>query len=209
MAEKENVSALFDGEDNDKRLVAALGSDKSAQESWKSYSVIRDTLRGDAPASLDWDIASRVSAALEDEPSHSKASQEMPPVQSTPVIQPHKESQPRPGSFTLPGWLQPLGQVGMAAAVCMAIIVGVQSQNPTTDLYSSEVGSQPPVLETVPFSGAAEPVSINSETERSNTTLSEEQLREQRRRINALLQDFELQLRLNAKSADTEQDLQK
>nr|WP_235869565.1 sigma-E factor negative regulatory protein [Veronia nyctiphanis] len=72
MADKENVSSFFDGEDRDKRVIEALGSDSGAQASWKSYSVIRDTLRGEAPATLDWDIASSVSAALENEPSYSR-----------------------------------------------------------------------------------------------------------------------------------------
>nr|WP_235869566.1 anti sigma-E factor RseA C-terminal domain-containing protein [Veronia nyctiphanis] len=90
----------------------------------------------------------------------------------------------------------------------MAILIGVQTQPPGSDSpILAEATSQPPILETIPFSGAAEPVSLSREVEKPNA-VSDEQLREQRLRINALLQDFELQLRLNADAVEPKTELQ-
>ncbi len=79
--------------------------------------------------------------------------------------------------------------------------------------YSGQDPAQPeaeqlPVLQTIPFAGSAEPVSLtrDSVAKSSNESVN---VQEQRRRINALLQDYELQLRLNSedhasRTADTE-----
>lgn len=190
MAEKENLSALFDGNAIDQALIDALENDPSAQQTWKSYAVTRDVMRGDAPKHPSWDIASRVALALEDEPAHSP--------QAVPNVVPMQESQPAPqvARRGLPSWLQQLTQVGMAAAVSLVVIVGVQQYNGGGQGDPVLAGSQPPVLQTIPLSGSAEPVSLSRESLQGNPT--EAQLMEQRRRVNAMFQDYELQLRLNA-----------
>ena len=52
------------------------------------------------------------------------------------------------------------------------------------------------MLETVPLAGVAEPVSWTRES--AEKQASDNHVQEQRRRVNALLQDYELQLRLNS-----------
>lgn len=190
MAEKENISALLDGEAVDKQLISEMLRDQDAADTWKSYNAISDVMRGDAPQSLNWDIANSVAAALDKEPAHFPQNHE--------TVTDFREAQPTPAQVKrfMPGWLQHLTQVGMAACVSLAVIVGVQQYNGGENTDPAIQATQPPVLETIPFSGAAEPVSLNRDNLRSNPT--EAQVMEQRRRINAMLQDYELQLRLNA-----------
>lgn len=58
--QKEKLSALMDGETLDSELLGILSKDKALQQSWQSYHLIRDTLRGDVGNVLHLDIASRV-----------------------------------------------------------------------------------------------------------------------------------------------------
>lgn len=188
MSNKENISALLDGETIDKALLSDLGHDKDAQQTWQNYHLIGDVMRGDAPKSADWDIASRVAVALEDEPAHSSK------------VQPLMESQPTPkqAKRAMPQWLTQFGQVAVAACVSFAVIVGVQQYGGSIDGNAVEQ-SEIPVLQTVPLAGSVEPVSLTRESVRpqGETAASDEKIAEQRRRINTILQDYELQLRLN------------
>lgn len=63
--QKEKLSALMDGETLDSDLLGSLSKDKALQQSWESYHLIRDTLRGDVGEVLHLDIVSRVAEALE------------------------------------------------------------------------------------------------------------------------------------------------
>ncbi|WP_268648233.1 RseA family anti-sigma factor, partial [Escherichia coli] len=45
--QKEKLSALMDGESFDSELLSSLSQDRTLQQSWQSYHLIRDTLRGD------------------------------------------------------------------------------------------------------------------------------------------------------------------
>ncbi|MDD1791892.1 anti-sigma E factor [Enterovibrio makurazakiensis] len=197
MAEKENLSALFDGNEIDQALIDALENDPSSQEAWKSFAVTRDVMRGDAPKNPSWDIAASVAAALDNEPTYG-----LQTAASQPDVVPLRESQPTPkvARSSMPSWLQQLTQVGMAAAVSLVVIVGVQQYNGGFDANTTFASSQPPVLQTIPLSGSAEPVSLSRNSVQGNP--SEALLMEQRRRVNAMFQDYELQLRLNADEID-------
>ncbi|OEE66511.1 anti-sigma E factor [Enterovibrio norvegicus FF-33] len=200
MAEKENLSALFDGNEIDQALIEALENDPSAQEAWKSFAVTRDVMRGDAPKNPNWDIAASVAAALDSEPSYGLQTSDAQTVDTVVAqnVVPLHESQPTPQTArkSMPSWLQQLTQVGMAAAVSLAVIVGVQQYNGGFDANTTLANSQPPVLQTIPLGGSAEPVSLSRDSMQSNP--SEALVMEQRRRVNAMFQDYELQLRLNA-----------
>jgi len=188
MADKEQLSALMDGESVDQALLAELSHDAESQKSWQNYHLIGDVMRGESPASAEWDIAGKVALALEDEPAYHTV--------PTPAV----ESQPTPQQArrALPSWLSQFGQVAMAACVSLAVILGVQQYGAGVDGAQSQ--AELPVLQTIPFTGSAEPVSLSAKTSPS----SEAQLMEQRRRVNALLQDYNLQLRLNSKAIDSE-----
>jgi len=189
MADKEKLSALMDGELVDKALISELEQDQESLQSWQNYHLIGDVMRGEAPEKPEWNIAESVALALEDEPAHSTVTQ----------LEQHRrvESQPTPSQARrqMPVWLNQFGQVAMAACVSLVVILGVQQ-------YGGSDASVPeaetlPVLQTIPFSGSAEPVSLTrSSVEQPNS--NEINVQEQRRRINAMLQDYELQLRLNS-----------
>nr|WP_241033851.1 sigma-E factor negative regulatory protein [Vibrio maerlii] len=196
MADKEKLSALMDGELIDKALISELENSQDDQQTWKNYHLIGDVMRGEAPAKPEWNIAESVAAAIELEPTYGSET-----TQQAEVV-PAVEAQPTPNEAKkgLPAWFTQFGQVAMAACVSMAVIIGVQQ-------YGGEDSVSPnndiPVLQTVPFAGSVEPVSLTRESVNpAQPQHNEANLQEQRRRINAMLQDYELQLRLNEEVND-------
>ena len=198
MADKEKLSALMDGETIDKALIVDLESDQESMNTWQSYHLIGDVMRGDAPETKDWNIADSVAAALEAEPAHS-AMPNLHQVNVEPTVAPIEE-QPKPqqAKRQLPAWLQQFGQVAVAACVSLAVVLGVQ-QYGGSDPAAPE---QLPVLQTIPFVGSAEPVSLTRDS--VSKPVSEANLQEQRKRVHALLEDYELQLRLNGDASSME-----
>ncbi|RJX70505.1 anti-sigma E factor [Vibrio sinensis] len=197
MADKEKLSALMDGELVDKALIVELEKDQESLQAWQNYHLIGDVMRGDTPQCKEWNIAESVALALENEPAYNQF--DLNKVAK--LDDARLESQPLPSKAkaSLPTWLTQFGQVAVAASVSLAVIVGVQ-QYDGTDSAVSEV-DQFPVLQTVPFAGSAEPVSLTrNEVEQPNSR-GEVNVQEQHRRINAMLQDYELQLRLNSESS--------
>ncbi|TNV20122.1 anti-sigma-E factor RseA [Buttiauxella sp. B2] len=193
--QKEKLSALMDGETLDSELLSTLSKDESLQKSWESYHLIRDTMRGDTSELLHFDIAANVMAAIENEPVRNV----------TPLI---IEQQPEPQQWQkmsfwnkVRPWASQLTQMGVAACVSLAVIVGVQHYN-----GQSENSAQPeaPVFNTLPMMGKASPVSLGVPSD-STASTGQQQVQEQRRRINAMLQDYELQRRLHAEQLQFEQ----
>ena len=66
--QKEQLSALMDGETLDSELLNELAHNPEMQKTWENYHLIRDSMRGDTPEVLHFDISSRVMAAIEEEP---------------------------------------------------------------------------------------------------------------------------------------------
>ena len=121
--QKEKLSALMDGEAIDTELLSSLSTDTRLQQDWQSYHLIRDTLRGDIGNVVHLDIADRVAAALANQPV------KLVPGSAT-------ESQPQPHTWQkmpfwqkVRPWASQLTQVGVAACVSLAVIVGVQHYN--------------------------------------------------------------------------------
>ncbi|MBY3673918.1 MULTISPECIES: sigma-E factor negative regulatory protein [Vibrio] len=194
MADKEKLSALMDGEMIDNELILGLAQDQDARDTWKNYHLIGDVLRGDAPIHKEWNIAESVALALENEPAHN-------PLKVIDLQQARLEAQPKPqqAKRQLPAWLSQFGQVGIAACVSLAVVFGVQQYAG----QSSGVENELPVLQTIPFAGSAEPVSLTRDSVEKHAPDSS--MQEQRRRVNALLQDYELQLRLNSENTASHQ----
>lgn len=65
--QREKLSAMMDGEVLDVELLNAISCDSTLQKRWESYHLIRDTLRNDTPDVINFDIAGKVAAALENE----------------------------------------------------------------------------------------------------------------------------------------------
>ncbi len=194
MADKEKLSALMDGELIDKALIQELGQDQESRKAWQNYHLIGDVVRGEAPAKPEWNIAESVALALENEPVHRAVDSHSANVIS--ITDAPKESQPEPqkAKRQLPGWLTQFGQVAVAACVSLVVILGVQQYGGSGSAVPQ--AEQLPVLQTVPFAGSAEPVSLTRESvERS---MGEANMQEQRERVHAMLRDYELQLRINS-----------
>ncbi|ADM99582.1 anti-sigma-E factor RseA [Dickeya dadantii] len=198
--QKEKLSALMDGEAVDSALLGALSKDDKLQQSWQRYHLVRDTLRGDVSETLmNIDIAARVAAALEQEP-----------VQFNPKAVP--ESQPHPRTWqALPFWhkVRPLAshltQIGVAACVSLAVIVGVQHYQ-QNNAMSDSVAETAPALSTLPvMGGSASPVSLSVPAENSVAHTGQRQMQAQHERINALLQDYELQRRVHSDQLQLQQ----
>ncbi|MCK6264755.1 sigma-E factor negative regulatory protein [Vibrio sp. ZSDE26] len=196
MADQEKLSALMDGEVVDKALISEIELDQESLDTWKNYHLIGDVMRGDTPKVAEWNIAENVALALEDEPAHGLLNSDNVSELASRRI----ESQPTPrqAKQQLPAWLSQFGQVAVAACVSLAVILGVQQYGGTE---SSSV-DQLPVLQTIPLTGSVEPVSLSRESvDKPNQNVN---VQEQRRRVNAMLLDYELQLRLNSEESEND-----
>ncbi len=179
----------MDGELVDQALISEIEQDEESLQAWNHYHLIGDTLRGETPANPQWDIASKVALALDDEPAHT--------TRSVNNVASMLEAQPTPqkARSRMPSWLSNLTQVGIAACVSLVVVLGVQQYSGSDSTNVASDSDQLPVLQTIPFAGSAEPVSLTRDSVRPQS--DEAKAMEQHRRANALMQDYELQLRLN------------
>ncbi|EGR1893909.1 anti-sigma E factor [Vibrio vulnificus] len=194
MADKEKLSALMDGEIVDKALIKELAQDDDVLASWRNYHLIGDVMRGEAPQQPEWNIAESVALALENEPAYSLHQQKVIELTQMP---PESQPLPQQARRQLPAWLSQFGQVAVAACVSLAVILGVQQYGGSDP--AAPQADQLPVLQTIPFAGSAEPVSLTRES--VEKSMSESSIQEQRKRVHAMLRDYELQLRLNSDSS--------
>ncbi|MEG9499072.1 sigma-E factor negative regulatory protein [Mannheimia indoligenes] len=172
ITQHEYLSAYMDGQDVDKEFVETLTNSPELQQKWASYHTIRNVMQGDEII-LGADFSAKMEALLENEEIESQANVE----------------KPKGLLLKLKRWGTPLLQAGVAASVCLVAVFGVNSFN-TND----EVAQTQPVLQTLPFSNSVEAVSYNAPAKDQPTA---EQLELQQRKINALLENHELQRRTN------------
>ncbi|AUY09284.1 MULTISPECIES: sigma-E factor negative regulatory protein [Aeromonas] len=187
MANKEQLSALMDGDLSEIEVLNELGTDPTLQDTWSRYHLIGDAMRGDLPVNLQLDLSDSIMLALEDEPAILAPKPAQP---AAPQVQPAGKVIPFVRRFG-----QQVGQYAIAASVAAAVIFGVQQYQGKDGVPTS------PVLNTIPVGGSAAPVSVHYPQDGSRTGvrqqgLSEQQMQEQRERINAFLRDHQLQQRL-------------
>ncbi|MDY7829925.1 RseA family anti-sigma factor [Aeromonas caviae] len=187
MANKEQLSALMDGDLSEIEVLNELGTDPALQDTWSRYHLIGDAMRGDLPVNLQLDLSDSIMLALEDEPAILAPKPAQP---AAPQVQPAGKVIPFVRRFG-----QQVGQYAIAASVAAAVIFGVQQYQGKDGVPTS------PVLNTIPVGGSAAPVSVHYPQDGSRTGvrqqgLSEQQMQEQRERINAFLRDHQLQQRL-------------
>lgn len=172
ITQHEYLSAYMDGQDVDKEFVETLTNSPELQQKWASYHTIRNVMQGDEII-LGADFSAKMEALLENEEIESQANME----------------KPKGLLLKLKRWGTPLLQAGVAASVCLVAVFGVNSFN-----ANNEVAQTQPVLQTLPFSNSVEAVSYNAPAKDQPTA---EQLELQQRKINALLENHELQRRTN------------
>ena len=115
----ENLSALVDGEydtstSSSSLLLDAVKNDTELQLKWKSYHLIRDGLRQELPANINFDIADKIAQAIEAEPT---------------ILAPKKTWRDLPLVSNIIPFAKQGGQMAIAASVAVAMIIGVQQVN--------------------------------------------------------------------------------
>lgn len=130
---EQQMSQLMDGEWlelNPTECVAALCKDEALQAKWSRYHMIRDVMKNE-PVSAEFDLSSRISAAIEDEPTYSNitslnATSDAKPFQSAASetnvtsIQAGKSSADNKSMFKTG-----LTGFAMAASVALVTVVGM------------------------------------------------------------------------------------
>lgn len=185
---QEWVSAAVDGE-TDAQTMAELVADTHSHNKWHNYHMIGDAMRGELPQTIVLDLSASIAAAIELEPAivapQVTASEVDSPVTTQGAV--------NVGNSRVVPLFKQFGQYAIAATVAMFAIVGVQNYNQTAD----DAASPSPVLITRPLVGSASPVSLQTGAVQQNQGYTNEQMNEQRRRINTYIQDHMLQQRLN------------
>lgn len=181
--QKEQLSLLMDGEFTNDHIVDEVSHDESLQSYWHRYHIVRDTMRGQLhSSSLTLDISNQIAEAIATEDLYNQLA-----------------DQPNINTATLPkaenlilvhvkDFFAKVSQVGLAACVTLGIIAGVQYHQGQTDNTHAN-----PTLTTVPVGVNVAPVGgIHQQ--------NDQQLLEKRQydKIRLLVQDYELQKRLNA-----------
>lgn len=183
----ENLSALVDGENSDysssrSQVLDAVKDDAELQLKWKSYHLIRDGLRQELPVNMNFDIADRVSQALEAEPA---------------ILAPKRTWRDLPLIGNVVPFAKQGGQMAIAASVAVAMIIGVQHLNQTD--ANQPFNAAPPIPG---IQGGLSPVSFDQTRSIPNSDGVE-----QRRRINAYLTDHKQQLRFKTMQSNNDEPL--
>lgn len=181
----EDLSALIDGErcnpsSSSGHVLDAVKNDAELQLKWKSYHLIRDGLRQELPANINFDIADRVAQALEAEPA---------------ILAPKKTWRDLPLVGSVIPFAKQGGQMAIAASVAVAMIIGVQQFNQTD--VNQPFNAAPPIPG---IQGGLSPVSFDQTRSIPNSDGVE-----QRRRINAYLTDHKQQLRFKTKQLNSDE----
>ncbi|WP_133178704.1 sigma-E factor negative regulatory protein [Shewanella decolorationis] len=184
---QEWVSAAVDGE-TDLQTMAELAADTHSHNKWRNYHVIGDAMRGELPQTMALDLSASIAAAIELEPAIVSPQVSAPEVTAAP-----QQVAVNAGQSRVVLLFKQFGQYAIAATVAMFAIVGVQNFNQTAD----DAASPSPVLITRPLVGSASPVSLQTGPVQQNQSYTNDQMNEQRRRINTYIQDHMLQQRLN------------
>ncbi|WP_299002609.1 RseA family anti-sigma factor [uncultured Shewanella sp.] len=187
---QEWVSAAVDGEVDEKTL-ADLANDLDLHEQWRDYQIIGDAMRNELPTALNIDLSMNIAEAIEQEPCHNMTHANNQQHESKVSEVAPKQSQ---SSKIIPLFKQ-FGQYAIAASVALVVVVSVDNYNKDTSVDTSPLS----VLNTRPLVGSVSPVSLQTGAVQSNSASNakNDQLAEQRLRINAYIQDHQLQQRLN------------
>jgi sigma-E factor negative regulatory protein RseA len=226
----ESISSLVDNyspstDDNvSAHLVDNMLKDEDLSSTWQNYHLIGDVLRDEVPQSLQLDLSKTISAAIAQEatilsPNCSKQISEknIHPSTDKDVVM-HNNSAGQNTSRVvdatnrfkakISSLIKPMGQVAIAASAAALMIVGVQ--NNVTD---NSIVTPSQVVQTVPLSGYANPVSFNvqstqtqqtqqiQQTQQSKQAMNEQLASDriaQQRRLQALLKDHNQQVKLGS-----------
>lgn len=190
--QKEQLSALMDGEIREEKAVFSLIHNQDLRNSWQGYHLIRDTLRGDLDAGIHLDLSARIAAMIEQEAA----------INLT-TAKPLGRPQTNPPFWlrirrwkALSGFGSQLAQAGLAAGVSLAVIASVQHFGQAGIAHNAKDSEQIAPFVTLPLNGKTSPVSFGVPDNVFDNGLDPQQIRAQRNNVSAMLKDFELQRRL-------------
>lgn len=224
----ESISSLVDNyspstdDSISAHLVDNMLKDEHLSSTWQNYHLIGDVLREEVPQSLQLDLSETISAAIAQEAtilspnsSMQNAGKNMHPATDEAVsMHNHSEGQhtnrvvdaTNRFKAKISSLIKPMGQVAIAASAAALMIVGVQ--NNVTD-NSTVTPSQ--VVQTIPLSGYANPVSFNVQSTKTQQSQQSKQQTQQamneqlvsdriaqQRRLQALLKDHNQQVKLGS-----------
>lgn len=222
----ENLSSLMDDNQFSTELpkthksIDCVLKDNDLSDSWQNYHLIGDVLRDEVPQSLQLDLSSQIADAIANEatilsPNSAAVSSSDEPtaaeyIQNTPqIINASNRFKAKVAKL-----FKPAGQVAIAASAAVLMIMGVQQNTVDNSVISPGHIAQP-----IPLGGYANPVSYNylssgqtdqvsqSTTKtlmnkvKENKQLTNQQIIEQKiaqqRRLQALINDHEQQVKLS------------
>ncbi|ABM01940.1 anti sigma-E protein, RseA [Psychromonas ingrahamii 37] len=168
----EQLSAIVDNEFIDEKLIDELLINKDKQELFSRYHLIGDVMRGDITDQfINFDISQQVMAKIEQ------------PTKIAAVVEldtPTEKSKNNVISF-----VKRFGQYAIAASVAgVVVLASLVTSEPT--FQNNSAGLE--VLKTVPL-GAANPVSLQTTKKQS-----QQEVKKHNDRLEALLNDHQLQL---------------
>ncbi|MFU2059771.1 sigma-E factor negative regulatory protein [Avibacterium volantium] len=181
--QKEQLSAYIDGEQISEAMTEKLCQDADLQKSWANFHTIRAVMRQESEVLLGADFTAKMADLIEQEEivvAQPMVSQPMP-----------EETAQSPFMQKLKAWFMPMTQFAVAAGVCLVAVVGVQSFM----AHNGKENQDAPVLQTLPFNNSVQEVSYNAPTQ---SVITPEQIEQKNKRIDSMLQSYELQKRIYA-----------
>ncbi len=173
----ETVSSLVDNYQSNDAVYDELIKDNHMSETWQRYHLIGDSLRDELPESLNMDLSANIANAIAEEP-----------TVLAPIAKPSLGEQVK---SKVVQFVKPFGQVAIAASAAGLMVIGVQQ-----NVAQNESIIPTPIVQTNPFGGVAEPVSLNYQQPSQIT--QKQAMVEQQRRFQALLQDHKQQIKFAA-----------
>ncbi|QIR12798.1 sigma-E factor negative regulatory protein [Avibacterium paragallinarum] len=183
--QKEQLSAYIDGEQISEAMTEKLCQDADLQKSWANFHTIRAVMRQESEVLLGADFTAKMADLIEQEEivvAQPMVSQPMP-----------EETAQSPFMQKLKAWFMPMTQFAVAAGVCLVAVMGVQSFMTNSNKDNQDA----PVLQTLPFTNSVQEVSYNMPTQE---VITPEQVEQKNKRIDSMLQSYELQKRIYADS---------
>ncbi|MDN4500867.1 RseA family anti-sigma factor [Alteromonadaceae bacterium BrNp21-10] len=170
----ESLSAFVDGELLDNTMISGVMQDSELSQKWQRYHLVRDVMRKELPAEMDFDIAANVAKALELEPT---------------ILAPKNSWRDLPVVAQVIPLVRNAGQFAVAASVAAAVIFGVQQFNQPLEVDTPNSSVLP--LSNFGVQGGLSPVSLQQ-----SRALPAENAIDQRRRVVSFLTDHQQQMRL-------------
>jgi sigma-E factor negative regulatory protein RseA len=167
----EKLSSLLDNETVESKLIDALIHDKEQQSVFSRYQLMGDVIRNET--ALDIDVSEQVMAEIKFFPNLAIVT----PIKEDIVIE-------KSNNNVIP-FIKRFGQYAIAASVAgVVVMTSFLTSSPSIENNGIKV------LSTVPFGGVS-PVSLQT-----NKVQSKQALQDRHERLEALLQDHQLQLQV-------------